>query len=193
MTIKWLTSVIILSRNIRLSYLNSVHFSIVPFPTSTSHFIIIDSLVIDNGALHEKLVGGARNTIESWCQATGNLTRETATAITICHGPIEPMASWTVSNGTRPENTYKIWYKIKNIDCTKNKCTYICYKIIQIQEFYSTSKIMLHNLRNTYTYTHYYLRMRMTQPKIPYVCFDFEDGGIDLILISRVCDRANGA
>jgi len=55
----------ILSRNIRLSYLNAVHFSIVSFPTSTSHFIIMDSLVADSGAMHEKLVGGARNTIES--------------------------------------------------------------------------------------------------------------------------------
>lgn len=54
-----------LSRNIRLSYLKSVHFSTVPFPISIAHFIIIDSLVIDNGAMHEKLVGGARNTIES--------------------------------------------------------------------------------------------------------------------------------
>lgn len=42
----------------------------------------------DNGATQVKLVGGARNTMESWCQATGNLTREITTAITTCHGPI---------------------------------------------------------------------------------------------------------
>jgi len=77
-----------------------VHSSIVPFPTSTSHFIIMESLVADKGAMHEKLVGGARNTIESWCQATGNLTREITTAIMMCHGPMEPIASWTGSNGT---------------------------------------------------------------------------------------------
>jgi len=66
----------------------------------------MDSLVVDLGAMHEKLVGGARNTIESWCQAIGNLTREIATAITMCHGPIEPMASWIGSNGTRPEREH---------------------------------------------------------------------------------------
>lgn len=78
----------------------------------------MDPLVEDSGEIQEKFVGGAKNTIESWCQATGNLTRESAIAITICQGPITPIASWITSNGTWSINEKDIsivskWYYYK--------------------------------------------------------------------------------
>lgn len=72
---------------------------------------------------HVKFMGGARNMMLIWCQATGNLTRNTTKQIHICHFPRAPMAFVRGSSST-------VWFSTSFFSVSNTESNWIRFYLI---------------------------------------------------------------